>query len=67
MGFSIKIAPGVRVRASSRGVRTSIGPRVARVHVGAGRARTRPISPRLRVNRGSAAAHIRLICERIRR
>jgi hypothetical protein len=37
MGFSIKLAPGVRVRASSRGVRTSLGPRVARVHVGAGR------------------------------
>jgi hypothetical protein len=37
MGFSIKLAPGVRVRASSRGLRTSVGPRVARVHVGAGR------------------------------
>ena len=37
MGFSLKVAPGVRVRASSRGVRTSLGPRVARVHVGAGR------------------------------
>lgn len=37
MGFSIKIAPGVRVRASSRGVRTSLGPRVARVHLGSGR------------------------------
>lgn len=37
MGFSIKIAPGVRVRASSRGVRTSIGPRAARLHVGGGR------------------------------
>src|SRR4051812_1889664 len=37
MGFSIKIAPGVRVRASSRGVRTSIGPRAARVHIGGGR------------------------------
>jgi hypothetical protein len=37
MGFSVKIAPGVRVRASSRGVRTSIGPRAARVHVGSGR------------------------------
>lgn len=37
MGFSVKLAPGVRVRASSRGVRTSIGPRAARVHVGAGR------------------------------
>src|SRR3954451_15831654 len=37
MGFSVKLAPGVRVRASSRGVRTSIGPRAARVHVGSGR------------------------------
>jgi hypothetical protein len=37
MGFSVRIAPGVRVRASSRGVRASFGPRVARVHVGAGR------------------------------
>src|ERR1700710_833417 len=37
MGFSVRIAPGVRVRASSRGVRTSIGPRAARLHVGGGR------------------------------
>jgi hypothetical protein len=37
LSFSVKVAPGVRVRASSRGVRTSIGPRAARVHVGAGR------------------------------
>jgi hypothetical protein len=37
MGFSVKITPGIRVRASSRGVRTSLGPRVARVHVGGGR------------------------------
>jgi hypothetical protein len=37
MGFSVKLAPGVRVRASSRGVRTSLGPRLARVHVGGGR------------------------------
>lgn len=36
-GVSLKIAPGVRVRASSRGVRASVGPRVARVHVGGGR------------------------------
>lgn len=36
-GMSFKVAPGVRIRASSRGVRTSIGPRGARVHVGAGR------------------------------
>ncbi|WP_274562371.1 DUF4236 domain-containing protein [Streptomyces spiramyceticus] len=37
MGFSIKIAPGVRVRASSRGIGASVGPRAARVHVGGGR------------------------------
>jgi flagellar motor protein MotB len=37
VGFSVKLAPGVRVRASSRGVRTSFGPRAARVHVGGGR------------------------------
>ncbi len=37
MGFSVRLAPGVRVRMSSRGVRTSLGPRIARVHVGAGR------------------------------
>ncbi|MBT2420327.1 DUF4236 domain-containing protein [Streptomyces sp. ISL-22] len=38
MSLSIKIAPGLRVSASSRGIRTSIGPRAARLHVGAGRA-----------------------------
>jgi hypothetical protein len=37
MGFSFKVAPGVRVRASSRGIRTSVGPRAARVHFGTGR------------------------------
>jgi hypothetical protein len=37
LSFSVKVAPGIRVRASSRGLRTSIGPRAARVHVGAGR------------------------------
>lgn len=36
MGFSFKVAPGVRVRASSRGVRASVGPRAARVHFGSG-------------------------------
>jgi hypothetical protein len=30
----MKIAPGVRVRASSRGFSAGVGPRVARVHVG---------------------------------
>lgn len=37
MGFRVKIAPGIRVGISSRGVRTSVGPRIARVHVGGGR------------------------------
>lgn len=37
VGFSVRIAPGVRVRASSRGVRASVGPRAARVHFGSGR------------------------------
>jgi hypothetical protein len=36
MGFYFKVAPGVKIRASSRGVRASLGPRVARVHVGTG-------------------------------
>ena len=31
MGSSVRGAPGARVRASSRGVRTSIGPGAARV------------------------------------
>lgn len=35
--MSLKIAPGVRIRASATGIRTSVGPRVARVHVGAGK------------------------------
>jgi HEAT repeat protein len=34
MGFSMKIMPGVRIRASSRGFSAGIGPRAARVHVG---------------------------------
>jgi hypothetical protein len=37
MGFGIRVMPGVRVSASSRGVRAGIGPRAARVHVGSGR------------------------------
>jgi hypothetical protein len=37
MGFSVKLAPGVRVGVSSHGVRAGIGPRIARVHVGTGR------------------------------
>lgn len=37
MGFGVRIAPGVRISASSRGIRAGIGPRAARIHVGAGR------------------------------
>lgn len=36
MGVYFRVAPGVRVRVSSRGVRTSLGPRAARLHVGGG-------------------------------
>lgn len=39
LGVSFRVAPGVRVRASTRGMRTSIGPRGARLHVGSGRTR----------------------------
>jgi hypothetical protein len=34
MGVYFRVAPGVRVKVTSRGVRTSLGPRAARVHVG---------------------------------
>src|ERR1700761_3262454 len=34
MGMSFKVAPGVRIRASSRGISAGMGPRAARVHVG---------------------------------
>jgi len=37
-GMSLRIAPGVRISASGSGIRSSVGPRVARVHVGGGRA-----------------------------
>lgn len=36
MGFSVRMAPSVRVRVSSSGVRTSVGSRAARVHIGGG-------------------------------
>lgn len=35
--FSARIAPGVRIRVTERGLRASVGPRAARLHVGAGR------------------------------
>ncbi len=34
MGIGFKVAPGVRIRASSRGISAGVGPRAARVHVG---------------------------------
>jgi hypothetical protein len=36
VGFYFKIAPGVKIRATRRGLRASVGPRAARVHFGAG-------------------------------
>ena len=35
--LSLKVAPGVRLSASSKGLRGHLGPRLARVHVGGGR------------------------------
>lgn len=37
MRFSVKVAPGVRLSASGRGLRAHVGPRTARAHVGGGR------------------------------
>jgi hypothetical protein len=34
--FSVRLAPGVRISASPRGLRAHVGPRGARVHVGGG-------------------------------
>ena len=34
--FSVRLAPGVRISASSRGLRAHVGPRGARLHVGGG-------------------------------
>ncbi len=35
MGLYLRIMPGVKVRITRRGVRWAIGPRAARLHVGA--------------------------------
>lgn len=35
--FSMRVAPGVRLSTSSRGLRAHVGPRMARLHVGSGR------------------------------
>lgn len=37
LGVGFRVAPGVRLRATTRGPRISIGPRIARIHVGSGR------------------------------
>jgi hypothetical protein len=36
MGIYIRLAPGVKIRLSRRGVRWAVGPRAARLHLGAG-------------------------------
>lgn len=36
IGFSVRIMPGVRISASTRGIRVGLGPRAARVNVGSG-------------------------------
>jgi hypothetical protein len=37
VGVGFRVAPGVRLRATRRGPRVSLGPRMGRVHVGGGR------------------------------
>ena len=46
MGVGFRVAPGVRLRASRRGPRLSLGPRIARVHLGSG-------NPTVSAGRGS--------------
>lgn len=53
MGMSFKVAPGVRIRASSRGISAGVGPRAARVHVG-----TRGVGVSSGVGPVSGYAHI---------
>jgi hypothetical protein len=36
MSIYIRLAPGLKIRLGKRGVRWGIGPRAARLHVGAG-------------------------------
>ncbi|HEY2715116.1 MAG TPA: DUF4236 domain-containing protein [Solirubrobacterales bacterium] len=51
--MSFKVAPGVRIRASSRGISAGVGPRAARVHVG-----TRGVGVSSGVGPISAYSHI---------
>lgn len=36
MGIYVRLAPGVKVRLTKRGLRWGVGPRAARLHFGAG-------------------------------
>lgn len=36
MGVYFRVSPGVKVRLTRRGVRLGLGPRIARLHLGAG-------------------------------
>lgn len=78
MGFSFKVIPGLRMRVSSRGIRTSVGPRGARLHVGGGRtsvstgfgpftASTRLGGGRKRRSSGSTARYQQQLAEQKRR
>lgn len=36
MGFGIKLAPGIRLSTTNRGLRLGLGPHKARIHIGGG-------------------------------
>jgi hypothetical protein len=58
MGFYFKVAPGVKIRATKRGLRASVGPRAARVHFGAGGTGVSTgAGPVSRITRSVAGAH----------
>lgn len=61
MGIGFKVAPGVRIRASSRGISAGVGPRAARVHVG-----TRGVGVSSGVGPVSGYAHLASIAARER-
>lgn len=51
--FGFRVAPGVRLTVSQRGLRAGIGPRIGRLHVGSGR-------PGISTGRGSATFYTSL-------